>query len=68
MKNNMGLADRIIRVVLAVAIVILYVTDIIAGTLGIILLILAGVFVLTSFLNKISFSKNQFLILFDFLS
>jgi hypothetical protein len=47
----MGLADRIIRVVLAVVIVILYVKDIITGTLGIILLILALVFVLTSLLN-----------------
>ena len=49
--KNMGLADRIIRVVLAVVIVILYVKDIITGTLGIILLILAGIFVLTSLIN-----------------
>lgn len=47
----MGLADKIIRVVLAVVIVILYVKDIITGTLGIILLVLAGIFVLTSLLN-----------------
>lgn len=48
MKKNMGSADRIIRVLVAAAIAILYFTDIITGVLGIILLILAAVFLLTS--------------------
>ena len=48
MKQNMGNADRIIRVVLAVAVAILYFTNLISGTAAIILGILAIVFLLTS--------------------
>jgi len=48
MKKNMGSADRIIRVIIAAIFGVLYFTGIIPGTLGIVLLILAGVFVLTS--------------------
>ncbi len=44
----MGTADRIIRVIIAAIIVVLYFTGAIQGTLGVILLVLAGVFVLTS--------------------
>lgn len=51
MKKNMGMADRIIRMLAAAAIVILYFTNQISGTLGIILLALAGIFVLTSFIS-----------------
>jgi hypothetical protein len=48
MRKNMGKADRIIRVIIAVIIAALYFTNIITGTLGIVLLALAGIFVLTS--------------------
>jgi hypothetical protein len=48
MKKNMGGADRIIRVLIAVAIGVLYFTNVITGTLAIILLILGAVFLLTS--------------------
>jgi len=48
MKQNMGSADRIIRVVLAVAVAVLYFTGLISGTVAIILGILAIVFLLTS--------------------
>lgn len=48
MKKNMGSADKIIRILIAVVIGVLYYTGTISGTLGTILLILAGVFVLTS--------------------
>ncbi|MEL4455229.1 DUF2892 domain-containing protein [Lutimonas vermicola] len=48
MKKNMGNTDRIIRVVVAVAIGVLYYANILTGTLGIVLLVLAGVFLLTS--------------------
>jgi len=51
MNKNMGTADRIIRVIIAAIVVILYFTGIISGTLGIVLLILAGIFVLTSFIS-----------------
>lgn len=44
----MGSTDRIIRVVLAVVVAILYFTNLISGTAAIILGILAIVFLLTS--------------------
>ena len=51
MKANMGAADKIVRVILAIVIAALFFTGVIAGTLGIILLILAGIFVLTSLVS-----------------
>ncbi len=51
MKKNMGTADRIIRVIIAAIIAVLYFTGVIPGTIGVILLILAGVFVLTSLIS-----------------
>lgn len=47
----MGSADKIIRILIAVVIGVLFYTGTISGTLGIILLILAGVFVLTSLVS-----------------
>lgn len=47
----MGSADKIIRFVIAVAIAVLYFTDVITGTIGIISLVVAGVFVLTSLVS-----------------
>lgn len=47
----MGSADRMIRVIIAAIIVVLYFTNVISGTLGIILLVFAAVFVLTSFVS-----------------
>jgi hypothetical protein len=51
MKKNMGSADKVIRLLVAVIILVLYFTHVISGTLGIILLILAGAFVVTSLLS-----------------
>ena len=52
MKKNMGTADRVIRTIIAIVIAILYFgTGTISGTLGIVLLVLAGVFLLTSFVS-----------------
>jgi len=48
MKVNMGNTDRLIRLVIAAVLVGLYLTGTVSGTPGIILLVLAGVFVLTS--------------------
>lgn len=48
MKKNMGSADRIIRVLLAAVIAVLYFTKQISGTAGIILGILAIIFLLTN--------------------
>jgi uncharacterized membrane protein len=51
MKKNMGNTDRIVRLLLAAVMVVLYFTNTITGTLGIVLLVLAGVFVLTSLIS-----------------
>jgi hypothetical protein len=51
MKKNMGSTDRMIRIIIAVLIAILYFTNVLTGTLGLILLVLAGVFVLTSLIS-----------------
>lgn len=51
MKKNMGTADKVIRILVAVIIGVLYFTNIISGTLAIILGVLAAVFVLTSFIS-----------------
>ncbi|HBH50029.1 MAG TPA: DUF2892 domain-containing protein [Bacteroidales bacterium] len=51
MKKNMGNADRIIRTIIAIIVAILYFTNVISGALGIVLLILAGVFLLTSLVS-----------------
>ena len=51
MKKNMGTADRIIRVIVAAIVVILYFTNVLSGVLGIVLLILSGVFVFTSLIS-----------------
>ena len=51
MKPNMGTTDRIIRILAAVVIAILYLTNVISGTTGIILLVVAAVFALTSLVS-----------------
>jgi uncharacterized membrane protein len=51
MKKNMGSTDKIIRVLIAAVIAILFFTNVISGTFGIVLLVLAGVFVLTSLIS-----------------
>ena len=51
MKKNMGSADKVIRIIIAAIVGVLYFTGTISGTLGIVLLVLAGVFVLTSLIS-----------------
>ncbi|MEI6765875.1 MAG: DUF2892 domain-containing protein [Bacteroidota bacterium] len=48
MKKNMGMIDRVIRTLIALTIAVLFYLEVITGTLGIVLLILGGVFLLTS--------------------
>ena len=48
MKKNMGSIDRVIRILVAAVIAVLFFTKVISGTVGIVLLLLAGVFLLTS--------------------
>ncbi len=51
MKKNMGSEDRIVRIMIAAIVVLLYFTSVITGTVAIILLIVSGIFILTSFVS-----------------
>lgn len=51
MKKNMGNLDRIIRLLVAAVVVVLYFMNVISGTLAIVLLIVAAIFVATSFIS-----------------
>lgn len=51
MEKNMGTADRIIRTLLAVLVVILYLTGVISGLAAVILGIFALIFILTSIIG-----------------
>ena len=51
MKKNMGNIDRGTRVVIAAVVGILFATNVISGVLGIVLLAVAGVFLLTSLVS-----------------
>lgn len=51
MKKNMGTIDKVIRILLALVIVVLFFTNVITGTLAIILLILSAIFALTSIIS-----------------
>jgi hypothetical protein len=48
MKTNMGKFDRLFRILIAVAIAVLYSLSIITGTVAIILLVIAAAFAITS--------------------
>lgn len=52
MKLNMGSIDRILRIIIAAVFSLLYFNGIVTGTWGIVLLILGGVFVLTSLIGS----------------
>lgn len=51
MKTNMGSADRIVRIILAVVMGVLYFQGIVSGTLGIVLVVAAIIFALTSLIS-----------------
>lgn len=51
MKNNMGSADKVIRILVAITVIALYFGNIISGTIAIILLVLAGILIITSFIS-----------------
>jgi hypothetical protein len=48
MKKNMGTIDRVVRTLLAIVVLVLYLTGKISGSVAIILGIFAVIFVLTS--------------------
>jgi hypothetical protein len=47
----MGTMDRVIRLLLAAVFSVLYVTQTVSGTLGIVLLVAGSIFILTSFIS-----------------
>lgn len=47
----MGNTDKIIRILVAIVVTVLYFTGVVSGTLGIVLLAVAGIFVLTSLIG-----------------
>jgi hypothetical protein len=51
MKKNVGTIDRVIRILVALVLAGLYLANVVTGTLGIILLVVAVVFLLTSFIG-----------------
>jgi hypothetical protein len=51
MKKNMGNADRIVRILLAVVFAALYFTGTVTGTLGLVLVVAANIFALTSVIS-----------------
>ncbi len=51
MKKNMGSIDKTVRILIAVAIIVLYFTHQISDTIAIIGLVLSGIFILTSFIS-----------------
>lgn len=51
MKKNMGGSDKIIRAVVAAILAVLFFTNLLPGIIGIVFLVLAGIFVLTSLIS-----------------
>ncbi len=51
MKKNMGGIDKLVRIIVALIFVLLYFKGIVTGVLGIVLLVLAAVFVITSLVS-----------------
>jgi hypothetical protein len=51
MTKNMGLVDRMIRVLAAVLVLVLYLTHVISGPLAVVLGVIAVVFVITGFVG-----------------
>lgn len=51
MKKNMGTTDKIVRIIIALTIAVLYFTNVISGTLAIVLGALAIIFALTSLIS-----------------
>jgi hypothetical protein len=51
MKKNMGSFDKVVRLLAAVLFIILFVTNVVSGVFGYVLLALAAIFILTSLVS-----------------
>ena len=51
MKKNVGSIDKVVRIIIAIVLAVLYFANVVTGTLGIIFLVLAAIMLLTSFIS-----------------
>jgi hypothetical protein len=51
MRKNMGNTDRILRIIAAIVFAVLYFTETVTGTFGLVLVILGAVFLATSLIS-----------------
>jgi len=51
MKRNIGTIDKVIRILVAVAIAVLFFTNVITGTMGIVLMVLGAIFLITGLVS-----------------
>ena len=51
MKKNVGNLDKVVRIILAAVIAVLYFNNVISGTSGLVLMVLAAIFLLTSLIG-----------------
>jgi hypothetical protein len=51
MKKNVGTIEKVIRILIAAIFIVLFATKVVTGTLGIVLLAIAGIFILTSLIS-----------------
>lgn len=51
MKKNMSMIDRVLRAIFAVMATLLFVLNITSGVVGIILMVVGGILLATSFIN-----------------
>jgi hypothetical protein len=51
MKKNVGSIDKVVRILMAVVVIVLYFTQVISGTLAVILLIVSAILILTSLIS-----------------
>ena len=51
MTKNMGLVDRVVRILAAVLVLVLYLTHVISGPVAVVLGVIAAVFVITGFVG-----------------
>lgn len=51
MKANIGTIDKSVRIIIAAVVAVLFFTNVISGTLAIILFIVAAILLITTFIN-----------------
>jgi hypothetical protein len=51
MKKNVGTIDKVVRILIAVLVVVLWYANVISGTLAVVLLIVSGILILTSVIS-----------------